>query len=387
MVILSELKQLLSRIYYDQSGSEGSFSALIPLYRVAKRLDGRITIKIVSEFLRGVKSYVSHKKSVNRFKRRSFLCLYPGEIFCLDLIFFGKKAILNCVDGFSKKGYSRELINKTAAETLSKFKEILDQSHVIPKFLFVDDGGEFKASFRQFCKEKKIVIYSSTTSIKSFPAEIYNLQIKRITGRITTFRNSKNYSATLQQAVSIYNNTALKSLDGLSPNQAARSKNIPRLQEFFFKKKADKVKNYLKKKPLFKLGDKVRKKTQKGFKQREHMSRYSERIYTITRVNFADTPITYCISDHGKRIFYSAQLALLTESDHESSSLRHEILAILSKKKIPIKWLRSGKPIDFEDRYLVRLGNADEPKYLTFEQLKDYDNGYELLMKFRKDHP
>jgi len=148
----SEVKKLLNSIYFNADGQAGSFSALAPLYSIAKSRAKSQNLKVtraqVKLFLQGIKSYVDHKKVRRKFFRRKLLSVAPAEIFAGDLIFFSgnlhKKSALNIIDVFSKKAFSRSLRSKKSAEVLQKFKEILEEAKIAPKRLFLDQGsGEY----------------------------------------------------------------------------------------------------------------------------------------------------------------------------------------------------------------------------------------------------
>ena len=60
------------------------------------------------------------------------------------------------------------------------------------------------------------------------------------------------------------------------------------------------------------------------------------------------------------------------------------ILGILSSKRVPIKFLRNGKAIEYQINYLVRTNLSEKAQYLTQEEIKEYDNGAELLLNYQK---
>lgn len=151
MVIVSEIhKTLLDNIYFDTQGRQGSFSGLNSLYREAKKLDRTISKNIVELYLRGNESYTAHKRVIRKIRpRRSLLVLYPHEIWSCDLIFYinersvenlGATYCLNVHDVFTHYSYSRHMKSKTAKETLQKFKDVVREAKVLPRYVFVDEG-------------------------------------------------------------------------------------------------------------------------------------------------------------------------------------------------------------------------------------------------------
>ena len=218
--------------------------------------------------------------------------------------------------------------------------------------------------------------------MKAFPIEIFNGILKTILGRIMTFEHHKNFSKVLGRAVSIYNSTKSPSLGNLSPNEAIKPDNVSFLQGYFLKNRAESLKPYSKKKPIFYMGQKVRRIRVEKF-QRAHKSKYFDKIHTITKVLDLGIPICYNISDFGTKLFYSQELTPVIEEDHENSTLRHDLLGIISSKKVVISRLRSGKPTEFQTQYLVKKSDAD-PLYMTASEIEEFDNGRQLLDEFEQ---
>ena len=149
MEISEKHKHLLDDIFYNEKGEQGAFGTVKPIYNEAKRRDPTVTFKIIRQYLSSIAPYLLHKRALRKFKRRSMLVLYPGYIFAADLVFYQKdKSVanlqssycLNVIDCFSKMGFSKPLVNKSASQCLKAFKEILVEAKMVPRFLFVDEG-------------------------------------------------------------------------------------------------------------------------------------------------------------------------------------------------------------------------------------------------------
>ena len=150
MEISQKHKDILDSIYFNQSGGAAAFSTLRPLYEAANHKDHSITVKVVKQYLMTVQPYLSHKRILRVFPRRSMsVVFYPGEYFAADLVFYLQDKspenrnfsyCLNVVDVFSKYGYSRGLPSKHSSVVLSAFKSILDEAKTVPSFLFLDSG-------------------------------------------------------------------------------------------------------------------------------------------------------------------------------------------------------------------------------------------------------
>ena len=215
--------------------------------------------------------------------------------------------------------------------------------------------------------------------------EIFNGVLKRYIERILTFQRNRNWVAALPIALKIYNNTVSPSLQNLSPTEALHLDNIPKLQAFYLKKRAKKNKPFLQRKPYFHLNQSVKKIVIDRFKQRGHRPRFSDKTFRITQVLDDAVPIAYHISEHGKKLFYKEELVATADLNILNESVTSKkILGIISSKQFAIKWLRSGKPIEFEKRFLVRSNLSEKAEYLTREQIADYDNGIQLLNQFEE---
>ena len=176
------------------------------------------------------------------------------------------------------------------------------------------------------------------------------------------------------------------SLYGLSPEEALLPDNTAFLQQKIFKARRDKAQKYLKKRPPFKIGDKVRKIIRDKFKQRVNTHKWSSEKYTITGVR-KTAPWTFFLSGNGKKSFYSHQL--LGEGKEEEEREENEprqgslrlITSILSQKTVPTGFLRSGAAKAYEDIYLVTLPSKKR-RYMNRTELAQYSNGLELLNRF-----
>ena len=392
---------LLDEIYFNSEGAKGSFSTVLPLYAAAKKKDSSITQKIVRNYLQGNLSYLLHKRVRRKFDRRAILNFFPHETWSIDLIFYtsdqksndNKAFCLNVIDNFSHLAFGRVLKNKTASETLSKFKEILAEAGVKPKRIFQDRGSEFFGAFAAYCKENDIKQIFSTTPLKAFPAEIYNNSLKLLIERLLEFRRNRKWIAVLQQAVKIYNHTEQVSLLGKTPIEAATSPDvIAQLQAYNFRKRAKKAEKFAKQKPAFFEGQIVKKTEVDPFRQRVTHKRFSKENFKVRKI-VKSAPFVYKLSKTDgtplPRSYYKDELSASQEDDILNKSISSKrILAILSKKQFATKWLRSGRPLTYEVRFMVRSNDRDGPFYANEEEIANYDNGTQMLRAYldRQEH-
>ena len=111
---------------------------------------------------------------------------------------------------------------------------------------------------------------------------------------------------------------------------------------------------------------------QRGFKPR-----FSKEVFEVTKIYKNSKPIRYGISDNTKTKYYFNQLTPFLE-DSDSDKFKKN-LSIISHKKIPIKFLRSGRAIKHEKLYLTKIKGVDKPKYLSESAILKMDNGGVIL--------
>ena len=100
-----------------------------------------------------------------------------------------------------------------------------------------------------------------------------------------------------------------------------------------------------------KLGQSVLIVKEDPFRQRGFKPRWSSEVYHITKVLTNQAPTGYHVSTFGKRMFYRQELNPVANEETLASSMSaRKILAIFSQKKFAVQWLRSGKPIKFQNR-------------------------------------
>ena len=388
-MIDKKIKDVLESIYYDLNGRQGSFGSVRSLYQEAKLvIPKKITYKIVKKFLSGQNSYVEHRRVIRKIFRRPMLKLYPNDIWSMDTIFFNKNFkgvnkkkinVVTCVDTFSKYGWAKPVSNKSPLETVKAFKKILLEAKSVPRYIFVDKGTEFLSEFKKFVSSLKISIYTTESGIKSFPVENFNYVLKTSIYRQMSHFRSNSWILALERALKSYNKTKTPALNNISPEQALKNDNIVMLQEFYLNKRYNKLKSHLFSKPKFFLGQKVKKiiieKWQRGFKPR-----FSKNVYNIVKIFNDAKPIRYQINDNSKTKYYFNELIPFLED--EKSDHYNKVLAILSSKKIPVKFLRSGKAIQFEKIFLTKIQGVEKPKYLKKIDVLKLKNGEYFLNKY-----
>lgn len=187
----------------------------------------------------------------------------------------------------------------------------------------------------------------------------------------------------MEQAVKIFNQTSQTSLLGFDPITAHTDPDaIAQLQAYYFRKRREHADRFKNEKPAFQVGQRVKiVETPSAFGQRVTQKRYSKENYIVDKV-IQSAPLSYRLQSVN-RLFYKEQLTPTQSDEVLQKSLKEKrLLSILSHKRFATKFLRSGKPIEFEKRYLVRIKGKEEATYLTEDQIHAYDNGQELLTAY-----
>ena len=199
--------------------------------------------------------------------------------------------------------------------------------------------------------------------------------------RILTFQGNRNWVAVLQRAVNTFNNTKSRSLAGFAPNDI-KGDNIAKLQAFILKRRAKKNKPFLNRKPYFSVNQPVRTVVFDKFRQRGYKARWSKEISYISAVLSDAVPQAYRLRG-SNRLWYKEELLAVDDEVLSNNSVNEKkILGIISSKKFPVRFLRTGKPISYEIKYLVRLEGKPESVYLTKAEVVDCKNGIESLKQF-----
>ena len=113
------------------------------------------------------------------------------------------------------------------------------------------------------------------------------------------------------------------------------------------------------------------------FKQRGYAQRFSQKTYQVEKVLSDAVPIGYRISGHGARLFYKEELIAVDTPSVASDGYigKRKVLGIISEKKFPVKWLRSGKAIQYQTKYLIRTSDKSQTFYATEQEVIEYENG------------
>ena len=274
-----------------------------------------------------------HKPVRRKFKRRRVLVSGIDKIWAADLAdmqAFSKlnrsiKYLLAVIDVFSKYGYLIPLKDKTGKSVASALKTIFKERK--PEKMWVDKGKEFH---NKDVKEL-IELYSTENEEKSSVVERWIRTMKERMWKYFTDNNTSVYIDILPDLVEDYNNTRHSSIK-MTPVEVSKKKNELTVWRNLY---PDRLKN-IDINPKFSIGDKVRISKKKKTFEKGYTTRWTEEIFTITKIN-RTSPVTYKIADlNGEEIegsFYEPELQKTSQQ-----LFRIERVIEKGKNKSLVKW-------------------------------------------------
>src|SRR6218665_2234257 len=192
----------------------------------------------------------------------------------------GFKYLLSVVDIFSKYGWNVPLKDRSGKCVSQAFEKIFTSSERKPKKLWVDNGKEFYNK-DVHKKEKSCII------------ERWNRTMREKMFKYFTANSTRRYIDVLESMVAQFNDTRHSSIK-MSPKDGSMKKN-----KTIVWTNLNSINNLNSKpiKPKFSVGDKVRITKKKTTFEKGYTARWSEEIFTVTKILYTDPP-TYKISDY-----------------------------------------------------------------------------------------
>ena len=237
----------------------------------------------------------------------------------------GIKYLLAVIDVFSKYGYLVPLKDKTGKSVASALKTIFKERK--PEKMWVDKDKEF---YNKDVKEL-IELYSTENEEKSSVVERWIRTRKERMWKYFTDNNTSVYIDILPDLVEDYNNTRHSSIK-MTPVEASKKKNELTVWRNLY---PDRLEN-IDINPKFSIGDKVRISKKKKTFEKGYTTRWTEEIFTITKINHT-SPVTYKITDlNGEEIdgsFYEPELQKTSQQ-----LFRIEKVIEKGKNKSLVKW-------------------------------------------------
>ncbi len=250
----------------------------------------------------------------------------------------GVKYLLSVIDIFSKYGWMVPLKNKSGKSVAEAFQAIFKDGR-IPKKVWVDKGKEF------YNKDVKVLLqvsgtelYSTENEEKSSVIERWNRTMKEMMFKYFTANSTNIYVDILGDMVERYNN-AMHSSIKMSPVDASKKVN----ETVVFRNLYHGIFTEKRVMPKFSVGDKVRITVKKSIFEKGYTPRWTEELFTISKIQYTDPP-TYKITDSNGEViqgsFYEQEL-------QKTNQEIFRIEKIIRKKgnKSLVKWL--GYPNTF----------------------------------------
>ena len=170
-------------------------------------------------------AYELHRPARRRFSRRHVNLRGFKDLFQADLVEMIPHAeanknfryILTVIDCFSKYAWARPIMRKTGREVAEAMESIFKSPEKRflkpPKFLQVDQGGEFNSKvFRRMLKRFNVEMYSSYSDLKASICERFNRTLKNLMYREFSARGSYNWVDILDDLMKRYNTSVHRTI-------------------------------------------------------------------------------------------------------------------------------------------------------------------------------
>ena len=199
----------------------------------------------------------------------------------------GVKYLLCVIDLFSRYCWVAPLKGKSGESVFGAFTKIFTSSGRKPEKLWVDKGTEF---YNKRVKSLGVELYSTKNEKKSCVVERWNRTMKEKMYKYFSANSTRRYIDVLDGMVSIYNNARHSSIK-MTPAKASMKVNERVVwMNLYGDLNPETVK------PKLKVGDKVRITKKKKTFEKGYTPRWTEEIFTVSRVQYTD-PTTYKITD------------------------------------------------------------------------------------------
>lgn len=362
------MDDILKSIYYDPA-QWASFSSVQQLYRAAKHINPKFTLRAVKRWLQAQNVYTLHKPLKKRFVRRKTISkglYYQMQMDLVDLSSIKSKNknmryLLTAIDIFNRKAFAVPLKTKQGVEVVKALKQIF-LNYPKVKFIQTDEGKEFlNQHVKTYLKENNMSLFTTSSDTKSSIVERFNRTLKNRMFKYFTAYNTLNYLSVLDNILNAYNNNLHRSI-GTSPNKV-NTRNEQRVWDFQYKQYLQK---YGTKKYQYDKGDivritKYRKEFRKGY-----LPTYQEEYFKVhERIN--TYPPTYKLTDMNNEsirgTFYAAEI--------------QTVLPVRGQYKI-LKSRKTKKQKEFLVHFIGYPSTQD--KWMQKKELNHLENVYSMLV-------
>jgi len=283
----------------------------IPNPTFRERVERAFIIKILQakmKFGLGIADELHHefRKSKHLLKVKVFA---KDDIWSADLVEMPKegkfKYILTVIDLYTKFAWAIPLTDKKGITIADTFQKIMKDSGRAPIKVWTDHGNEF---YNQNIKKLPFEIYSTNNEGKAVVIERFNRTLKQMMFKLFTESGSQKWLHLLSDVVKTYNNKVHRTI-GTTPQKA--SDNPKTIIYKVYKNNFENELMSLKKKPKFKVGDRVRMFKWKSLFEKGYTAKWTHEIFIVSKINNT-TPVTYEVeAQDGEEIigkFYENEL-------------------------------------------------------------------------------
>ena len=212
----------MKKLYRKGPVAYGSVGSVKSLQKASK-----LPEKTVENFLHTQNAYTKHKTYRKKFPRLKVKVFDLNEIWSLDLAHVDKLAkyngdvnyLLVAVDCLSRYLRVQPMKSKYATTCMDAFKKMIKVKQT--KKVWVDQGTEFKGSFKNLCEKKGIEIYTTHSEKKSAFAERNIRSLKNIIYRYLEDKWTYSYITKLQDFVNTINGRTNR-VTKMAPNKMCR---------------------------------------------------------------------------------------------------------------------------------------------------------------------
>ena len=355
--MVNEIEKTLRYLYYKAYGTPSFFTGDAKILLKGYRNGGykpSIKLKDVKHFLSTQSVYGLHKKQINKFERNKIYSMFQGDIFAMDIAdmrAFSKvnddyKYILIGIDAFSKKGYAVPVSNKKAANVLNAFKKMRGDIKYTIYNISVDNGNEFLGKFKKWCKNKGINLYTVQGEQKNAIAERFILTIKTRLWRCFRYNGNHRWLEVLPKILNSYNESIHRSIK-MTPNSVHNGNSHIVYSTLY-------PKPYIKKPPVFKIGDAVRHSITLGDRGKKYEGKYSIPVFLIKKIKHnvrGKHPVYMLEKAFSKKEYpgwwYKHQLQKVDKATFASKNTKYDIKVVRTKgKKALVKYVGyEDKPV------------------------------------------
>lgn len=395
---------LLKNIYYDKK----LFFGRDKLYNYLKEnhQDAMISRRQLDRWLKSQATHMIHQRSKSIRDIKTQIVTAPRRVLQIDLANLQNlekddfRYLMVGIDAFSKKIYLEPMKDRSAKDILKAFKSIYNR---VKSLKMVRSDNEFRNKLlNDFLKEKKIkIVFGEPRRPESQGiVERANSVVKRtISKGVLNDNDGYNWVKELKEIENAINNTISEGVNGVpdeidkiqkdidNKDTSKRIRDLKKSQilEYYNAQKKIKGKGGRIRKPMFEVGDEVRKFVKRDNKTSKYPQRkWSLELFTIARVNKPSAlynPYTYKLVNDNK--IYKNEELLRVEGNEKPATIPDT----WNVRKL-VKPIISNFIIDGETKELPGFEVAWENYNETTEEpesnlIKDVPK---LVRKFKKDN-